>query len=347
MSVASINHESPILLLYNDLKSQGKIARLSNGELNFRCPFCGDSIKSRTHAHFYVGLSEPHPCYCQRCGYSSASFSVELLDKLSVTDAEARVYVHMNHKKFKNRRLYSHKFDKLGCNTNRLKITIPKKHTDFTRYLMDRLNTRITRFDIERYKILPNGLYDFLNENKIDYLTVSQKKGDFLNDNCLGFLSADESHIIFRYIGSEKVEQRYTDYRIFRKEGGTKTFTTRGEVNLLQPRFNIILTEGIIDLIQIEKQFYSENIKNVIGMSFNGHNYSNVTKLFELGMINLDLDIYYDNDDDAIKDVKKFLSTNPFMKFGDMNIKNYRNAFSGEKDFGVPLERIKRVLFKP
>lgn len=340
-------NESPLFNIYQDLKTQNKVARISNGELNIRCPFCGDSIKSRSHAHFYIGLAEPHPCYCQRCGYSSGSFSVELLDKLSISDSEARVYVHLTNKKYKNRRMYSHKFEKLGNNDQSLKLIIPKKHTIFTTYLMNRVDRRLSREDFERYKVLTTGLYDFLDDNKIDYLTVSEAKGNFLNDQCVGFLSADESHIIFRYIGSDPTKRRYTDYKIHRKAGGIRTFTTKSSINLLQPRFNVILTEGVIDLIQIEKTFYRDKRESVLGMAFGGHNYSNLSKLFELGMINLDLDVYYDTDPEAIREIKNYLERNPFTKFGDINLKHYKNSFKGEKDFGVPEERIQRTLFRP
>ena len=47
--------------------------RMSNGDINARCPVCGDSKKSKNKRRFWVFLSKKDPyVYCHNCNYSNS-----------------------------------------------------------------------------------------------------------------------------------------------------------------------------------------------------------------------------------------------------------------------------------
>ena len=74
-------------------------------------------------------------------------------------------------------------------------------------------------------------------------------------------------------------------------------------------------------------------------MSLGGNSYLVGIRYFieHLGMVNMNLNLYIDNDVDIriIKYTKKYLA--PF----NVGLRIFRNAYPDEKDFGVPKERIK------
>ena len=73
--------------LNSRLKEKGKVVYFNSNktELMTRCPYCGDSIKDRSHAHFYIKTIPPFSFYCQRCESSG------LVDDKVINDLDSNI----------------------------------------------------------------------------------------------------------------------------------------------------------------------------------------------------------------------------------------------------------------
>jgi hypothetical protein len=352
-----------ILEVISAIQRTGRFYKIRNGELNTRCPVCGDSKKSVYHAHLYLNLIAPHKVFCQRCGYKSPFLTVELLEGLGAAEREAAVYVRQVEKHARRTGGGKKKAPSLAAGASRLFIPQPDRTNTDDRltieYIENRLNSSLSEDEIQRYKIITCGLYGFLELNGIDYITIPQREGDRLNETCIGFLSADESYIIFRSMDDDFVKRggrRYTNYRIYQDWEGSKSFVCRSDINLSSMNFNVVCSEGIIDLMQIEKTYYPERrwTDNHIGVATCGATHDTILRqLVTLGLISQTVDLYIDNavdghpDKKLIRDAKNIPNTSPFFKSREFfKFSVYRNMHPNEKDFGVPAERLKRQLVK-
>ena len=88
--------------LYGVLRDANKVAyfNANHTELSVRCPYCGDSMKDRTHAHLYINVNPPYSFYCQRCE-SSGILNDGSLEDIGVFDDELSLAFHKSIKKFK------------------------------------------------------------------------------------------------------------------------------------------------------------------------------------------------------------------------------------------------------
>ena len=62
----------------------------SHTELYCRCPYCGDSTKSKTSAHFYIRMEPPFLYNCFKCG-RSGRLSRKTLEDLGVYDNDIAI----------------------------------------------------------------------------------------------------------------------------------------------------------------------------------------------------------------------------------------------------------------
>jgi hypothetical protein len=350
-------------IVIDAIERTGRSIKIKNGELETRCPICGDSVKSSFHRHFFISLSYPHPAFCQRCGYSLPYVTTELLEAFGAEERDASVFVRQLEKKERKAIRGKHRPPSLSTGKVRLKIPQPDRNNSDDAFTIGYIENRIggeklSEKEIERYKIITCGLYGFLELNDIDQLTNHVKETDRLNDSCIGFLSADESYIIFRSLDEKYVNnggKRYTNYRLFQDWEGSKSFACRSDINLLHTSHNIVCSEGIIDLIQIERQFYNTERwnSNHIGVATCGSRHDAVLKqLLGLGFISQNLHLYIDDtlegklDLKMVSFAKSIKNMSPFFSTPDFKLSVFRNDFIGEKDFGVNPNFIKRQEVK-
>ena len=350
--------EEGIQSVLDAIERTGRIFSIRNGECNTRCPFCGDSTKSSQSKHFYISLTGSHPCFCQRCNYRSGSITSEVLEALGAAERDASVYVRqvMKAERLSGRSRRSGPTLGLG-RAQRLVIPQPDRSNPddaaAVGYIEGRLGgAPLEAREIERYRLVTCGLFGLLAANGIDELTLDprqMREADRLNETCVGFLSADESYVIFRTMDDEYVRRggrRYTNYRIYREWEGSKSFACRADVGLLVPRHRVVCSEGIIDLIQIERQFYPEArwLPDHVGMATCGASHETVFRqLFGLGFLSLDAELYIDNEPGMLQRARRLPQSSPFGQTGGFSLAVYANAFPGEKDFGVLPEKIRRV----
>ena len=360
--MSDIENSNEIQFVIDAIARTGKPYSIRNNELNTRCGFCGDSVKNAFHKHFYINLSAPHPCFCQRCGFRSGMITSEVLEALNAAERDASVYVRQLEKKARSSRKERRRPPSMITDGQRMIIPLPDRTNEEDRntieFLEKRLQSPISEKEIERYRIITCGLYGFLQLNDISELTIHQREADRLNESCIGFLSSDESYIIFRTMDDEYVKnggRRYTNYRIHNSWEGSKSFSSRSDINLLAPEYKVVCAEGIIDLIQIEKTYYNENrwSDSFIGVATCGSTHETVLRqLLVDGIINQSLDLYIDNDTSGAVDkkllaaAKRIPSVSPFFQTNSFEMKVYRNSYPGSKDFGIPSKFHKRTSMR-
>lgn len=343
-----MEEQSEFQAILDAMDRSGRLYRIHNGECNTRCPFCGDSVKNARSMHFYINMEYPHPMFCQRCGYKEGNLTIEAVEALEIAEKDVSVYARVVAKNLRTSRKRNRS---MNGKTADFRLILPKPDPNdeydmaALRYLEERVGGEpFTDQELERYKVICTGLYSVLNVNNIDELNVKQREGDRLNDDCIGFLSADESYIILR--NTKKNGPRYTNYRVYGSWEGSKTFVCRSDVDILSERFHVVQTEGIIDLIQVERTFYKEERwkPNFIGIASCGSAHPAVLRLImSHGVLSVDLDLYIDDEPKTLKDAKYFKKASPFFQTKFFTMKVWKNAFSGEKDFGVHQDKIHRV----
>lgn len=318
----------------------------SDGMLIARCPFCGDSVKNKNKGHLYIKVrpnDDEIPWYkCHRCG-SGGLIDAYFLELMLVYDDEIiglgkEIRTDM-----------TKKFGATGLRYNKKKDAIkllPPLNNEYTkmklRYLNNRLGIKLTQEDLYQYKIVLN-LKDFLKYNNINSFTRHQKIIDDLDELYVGFLSADNEFINFRIIDNKLItnyRQRYINYNIFDSHENTKRFIImKDKVNIMKD-IDIISCEGPMDLIGIHQHLYNKENKNKIFVANMGMSAESVMLyLIKRGIIFNQLSIYADVGV-PISYYRQLKSKLGYKYMGD-TINVYYNNFKGEKDFGIPKEKIK------
>lgn len=224
-----------------------------------------------------------------------------------------------------------------------IKVTIPPLYKDSNsikkaKYVFDRLGVIIDPVEFEGLKIIWS-LKQFLRANNL------REQGDYgwlLEKDYVGFLSVNNDYIIFRDItGTHKM--RYVKYNIFGIYDNSQCFySIPGKIDLLSTQdVHIKIAEGTFDMLSILYNVEENNRKNTIYLSSsNADFYTPLLHYFQKGLVgsNIFVDIYKDNDSkiDYIM-LKKRLK--PYLT-SLSNTAVYYNGYPGEKDFGVPKQKI-------
>jgi len=313
-----------------------------NREIVARCKYCPDS-NDRTHGHMYISipqeLDEISLFDCKKC-HTSGLVNNRTLQEWGIYDPEIasqlgainKLAIKRGKMQGYNRNVYS--FNNYVFNQELANNKL--------RYLNDRLGTNISIRDAMHNKIIFN-LNEVLVYNKVEKLTRHPNIISQLNDQFVGFLSLDNNFINLRRICDEgvvyqSIDKRYVNYNIHDKRDNTEKYYIL-PINdcLTQPRrLPIHIAEGPFDILSV---FYNlRRDTNAMYAAIAGSGYKglimhilNVLKLFYI-----EFHFYMDNDFNMsyITDIAQWLK--PY----NIPICIHRNITPGEKDFGVPLNRI-------
>lgn len=336
------------LSLYHYLKGNVQPCRLttSKDETMVRCPFCGDSKKSRKSTHLYIQNKPPFKYFCQRCNASGVA-NRKLLELLNSNNIEALNYINDSYNNYISQlnRKYGKSF--IERNNKVLKY-YPKQYNELEvnkiNYINQRLGINLIENDIELYKIILN-LNDFYSINDFDI--VNQNQINNLNKNYFCYMLNDKNTINCRNIFYDPAYQnnrKHIKQRIFSNlaEESTRFYSITNNLKLDSNTFNIHIAEGFFDIVAIFNHIYNKQINsNDLFIANNGKGYKFVLNyLTKLGIMNMNINIYSDKDV-KIKDYKsnRFLGNCIPALVNDANI--YYNLFEGEKDFGVTKDKIK------
>lgn len=326
--------------------------RAGNTEITVRCPFCGDS-KNLKHQHLYISI--PHSIdelsfyHCKLCS-AKGIVDEEFLRKIGCYDSNLLVNVAKHnsevmsmpkYKQLKSINIYPlhNKYITDGENT-KAKLN----------YINRRMGANFTYNDILALKIILN-LKDVIRTNRLE-LTRYPNICDQLDKYFIGFISYDNSFCTMRKVFDNvevynSINNRYVNYHLLNKIDESKNYyVIPTQYNILSNEpIKIHITEGAFDVLSVFYNLNRCNYKQSIYIASGGKSYYQALKfiLEETGIINYELHIYPDKD----------VSDNEFdrlilNKIGMLPCAIYihRNIFENEKDYGVPLNRIKDSCVK-
>lgn len=319
--------------------------------INCRCPECGDSIH-KTSAHFYINVPDgetPLLYYCHKCNCGGI-ISYKKLIEWGIYTPEVAQFVYdygiltSKNKKFRN---YSNHITYNLVNT---KTTLDDK-TEFKRqYICNRLGINLSYQDLINLKIVLN-LKDLLSENRITKITRYDNIVNDLDREFIGFLSIDNAFLNMRRTCEEgivykSIDKRYINYSIFdKKDTNQRFYTIPTMIDINTPnRIKLNIAEGPFDILSV---YYNvRHCESGIYTCIAGNNYISVIMYFltEIKLPNTEIHLYTDNDRYGTVDKAKYIMSS----IPDPTIPFYlhHNSFEGEKDFGVPVNRIKESILK-
>lgn len=311
------------------------------------CPECNDG---NHNIHCYIKYSIPPLRNCFRCN-SSGIVDKEFLISLGIYDVDFfKILEEVNKENIKNYKKNKSisKANPILISSNNYKTpnTIYEDYRDKLIYLKSRINQNISLDIIQKYKVILS-IYDFLDYNNIYNYSQKEEFMDILDKNYIGFLSIDNNFIILRKIDDNNNLMRFFDYNILGKEENKlKLYSISNEVDIFSSNITLHIGEGYFDIINVERLLkdkieYNKNIFCSVG----GKNFNNVINYFySLGFLNMNINIYSDNDV-SMEDYQKMFRSNKNLSMLKPKINIYYNGVKCEKDFGVKeIEFKKNVL---
>lgn len=303
-------------------------------ELYCRCPKCGDSRKSKTSAHFYIEMKPPFKYYCQRCS-ASGRLDNETLHELQIFNNDLVLKIIQT-----NKETMQNSGFKPTTRKKNFAREINEEDNEITKYNIAYLNSRFeTNLDREyinkKFKCI-SDIPLFLSQQKLSIKTPAN-----LNLNkAIGFISSDGSHMVVRNTDPEG-KLRYSNVNLTGGDDDTasKIYNMSASVDVLQPKINLVITEGIFDIIGVYLALYKDTPEeeNTIFAAACGKSFSTVIMNYiKKGFLDLNITIYSDSDVD--------ISYYQNIKKSNIYIKNWPlivcyNTIS--KDCGVPSNQIK------
>lgn len=337
-------------MLKNFLLNNFPDAKKASGgtEVVTRCHFCGDS-RDRSSRHLYIGINKydqiAYHCFkCNAGGLVDAKFfrdmnifDVDLIN--TVVQANIKQIQGIYSGGSLNRRIMSFSSPRLMCSGD--DRTLKK-----LKYINNRLGSHMDLFDFKEFKIVPNIL-EYLEDNRVTTVSRHPDIMKELDFGFLGFLSADNTHIVMRRLVPEdkvhpNIRGRYVNYNIFPSYSkGVGYYVIPGQIDKLRP-CRIVIAEGVFDILSV-----------YLNCGLNTHNTVYAAACGKTGYIPLmnylfltvgipyygvEIHIYSDNDvtEYDIANIRNYLTrigitNNRYIHF---------NSYPGEKDFGVPGNRI-------
>lgn len=341
--------------LYRDflLKNIPSAKVASGGSvINCRCFECSDSRNPKS-AHMYISIptddNKPSLYYCHKCNCSGI-VNHNTLIKWGLYDQEIALGLnqYLTELKIKNP---DNKYIKPSIyQISHSYITMNDESERKRQYLCSRLGYDLSFDDLINLKISLN-LIDLLEENNVHRLTRDRRIVDELDKYFIGFISVDNAFLNMRRtvdegIVNSSIDKRYINYKIFDKDITSERFyTIPTKIDLCgNQRIKLHIAEGPFDILSVYLNL--RNKESGIYTAVAGNNYFNIIMYFLINMQlpYIELHFYTDNDQfGGINRVNKIMNMIP-----DKSIPVYihKNLYEGEKDFGVPKNRIQESTLK-
>lgn len=337
-----------------DILLQIPSAKLCSGgkELVLRCRYCEDS-KNPNHAHMYINLGyNDTPLFfnCFKCHTSGIVTHDKLLSwGLNVDINSMSKLITYNKSVLSLDKNRKYKNNDMVYRLNNYYISNNKLSEVKLKYINKRLGLDLTYNDLLENKIVLN-LSDLLNSNNIYKYTRHENIMKELDEYFIGFISYDNAFINMRNLVSDSnktyINKRYVNYSIFEKFDNTmKFYILPNSINLFNPnRIKIHIAEGPFDVLSIYYNLRKTKEHNIYA-AITGSGYVNMCKHFinTMKLINVEFHLYPDAD---VNKNRLFNSLQIFKDVFDIPIYIHTNIYNGEKDFGVPLSRIKEEIRK-
>jgi hypothetical protein len=309
-------------------------------EVRVRCPYCGDSRRDLSSAHLYIEMRAPFRFHCFKCETSGVLNNQTLRD-LEIFDTSMNTSIIGANKAYReNQGIQKVQIGK------RKKLTNIPDESDITlrnlKYLNDRLLTDFDMYYVSsKFRTILNPIKFFADNN------IFVPNGHYDFTNAIGFISTDNSHIVFRDT-SGKQPRTYYNMNISRddvEDIASKIFNISSSIDAMSEKVNLVITEGIFDIIGVYSHFYKDTPieTNTIFTAACGKGFNAVIlNYIRSGFLDLNITIYSDGDVD-LNFYKNLKSTSEYLKNSKITI--YYNSLYNKttgfgKDYGVPKDQI-------
>lgn len=358
-----IDNETASDLMISELSTICPQLYRNSTHVAIRCTNCGDSKKSR-HCHLYIKISPDErdgilrfSYHCKLCGYSGGMMSLKVAKDIGIQNEQLLNYIAAIDKTTKGmvKVGYANGFaEKLDINDEFLE---KNEHNEARKLdvLYNRLHCADICTDPGKYKIILN-LFEFFRTNKLqpnpDYGRNVKNMLRYLDQNCIGFISFDNTHINFRDINPNP-PQRYTQYNIYprymlKKKGvGEETsgiyVVPHANVNLMHSPLRVVMAEGPFDILRVYCDFFK--MTKDPGIIFAGVANANgylpmVNKLMSYGAMFDKVRIYSDADVELRQYIHKVKPTVPDARFEVI----YNTKAKDVGDIRDPLHLVMKVI---
>lgn len=328
--------------IINDLRELQAYQVSDDGtEHTVRCPYCGDS-KDITHAHLgiYIDPNEDTAMlwHCFRCGAGGA-VTDEFLDDIGVRLGEDEMSQLRNY----NKKLA--KLNKRGIiRTERFIVPVCEPgflNDQKLAYINRRLGTDMDYNEAKQNKIVPS-LMAFMMANELTKIdNVPNWIPKVLERDYVGFLSSNNNLLTFRNIRPDGKGKRY--YKLFinpLNPDNATFYSIPSQLDLMyQEGVDIHIAEGTFDILGVKYNVDPPSEHRIMYASC-GYSYMSILKhLARNGIVtHINLHVYADADKSDYEHLK-MINKNPVSAFIE-HLYLHRNGYEGEKDYGVPKERI-------
>ena len=344
------NLKQQLFRLFPDAKLNG-----AGTWVRINCPLCNQEGRGDNDYHMYISLGyngQAPYVYCFKDTNHRFILNSENLAKLTtktelIDENLFGAISESNKKQFKQNR---YKLTK----DNKYNILSPNLNTnDYIEvkrlYINKRLGLNLSVEEMIQNKII-FSIQDLLAYNHIATLTRSTKAVELFDQYFVGFLTNTNGFIILRNMVYGKKElpeyanERYTFYTII--SNATSGYYTIPTICDIHKHIDIHIAEGTFDILSVFYNLRNANRVNNVYASIGGNSYVNIIKnyfLCGLGIINATFHIYIDNniEEEIIEDIKFYIGGLHIYK-----IFIHVNTYPGEKDFGVPKEKINEYIYQ-
>lgn len=306
-----------------------------------RCPYCGDS-KDKSHGHFSIlinrGTDDIMMYRCFKCN-EAGILKPEILEDLGIylTEDERNAI-----------RVCNKNSGKSSYNRNRPKdyrippiVNTPAVQAKLN-YLQQRLGIEFTPELIDKCKIVLS-IVDFINANHISIKTLNYGLIQTLENHYVGFLSANNNKIVFRRITDNEKLLRYFKWTIDPMNTTPNNFYAPKNIQvplLYTDPIRIHIAEGTFDILSVMLNMDHDPSQMHLFYGSCGYNFGTILKFLIYQGVNTDLtvELYSDADKTDAENEKVLCSGRNKIWIDHVII--HRNQCPGEKDYGVPKDRI-------
>jgi hypothetical protein len=335
--ITSIQEELLKLPLSHQVRSGNEIAAI-------RCPYCGDSIKSK-HAHLYIGIktdidnNEYLVMDCKKC-FTAGCVTSETLHKLGIYNTQYDEYIKSVLKNTKKNTALVSYGDEIITPLKYPKIT--KAETEKIDYLISRTKIDFSKqSELEKYKLVVN-FEKFIEINDLKPNIIKERLS-LLNDKAIGFVSFDNTSISLRDIEAT-TKNRFTIAHLYQEKRNPYMYIAPCNVDLLTLSPTFVVSESSFNILCVQKYFYpSDSINTIFAATGTRKGYKRVIfkLLQQTCFFGAEIIVYIDNDKDFTLDSYK----EEFALFTNSSVVKLV-VNQNDKDFGRMPEENERFEFK-
>lgn len=312
-----------------------------------RCPYCGDS-RTSSHGHFSIKIntnSDDLCVYrCLKCNEAGILSSTTLNDLGIYMNREFSQSVDALNKP-SGKSDYFRSKPKIYRVPTIIKKSVTKPKLD---YLQSRIGVEFTSEVIQQSKVILS-IVDFLAVNKLSIPDhIDPNMINILEENYVGFLSANNNKITFRRITDNSKLLRYYKFTVDPYNTSPNNFySMKNEIDLLYTGpVNIHIAEGTFDITSIYYNLNRDTSQPHLFFAACGYNFATILKYLIFTGVNTDMNVflYSDKDKSDFENLKVLNSR--LCKIWVDHAYICRNGYPDEKDFGVPPDRIQTQMIK-